>query len=208
VNIISRTKGTTLLLTLLLASLTAEADWSANVGWASDYFYRGILQAPSSASGGVDFEASGFYAGTWAADVWDGLEIDGYFGYAREFGGVDVGLGFTGYYYTGNFDDTYQEINLSSSYGIATIDIALGEYQNFDAGTLDYAWYALTLEKNGFHGRLASFDRDFDGAYLELGYALSLSEIDLGFKAILSNSDLTGSPDESLVFSIGKVFDF
>ncbi|MEQ9561815.1 MAG: TorF family putative porin [Woeseiaceae bacterium] len=199
---------TSLAIASLLASAASQADWSANVGFASDYFYRGIFQAPSSASAGLDFESNGFYAGTWAADVADGLEIDGYFGYAKEFGGIDVGIGFTGYYYTGDFDDTYQEINLTTGYGIATLDVALGEYDNFDGGTQDYAWYALTLAKNGFYGRIASFNRDFDGEYVELGYDFSLAEVDLGIKAIVSNEDLTGDNEEALVFTIGKSFDF
>lgn len=199
---------TSLAIASLLASAASQADWSANVGFASDYFYRGIFQAPSSASAGLDFESNGFYAGAWAADVADGLEIDGYFGYAKEFVGIDVGIGFTGYYYTGDFDDTYQEINLTTGYGIATLDVALGEYDNFDGGTQDYAWYALTLAKNGFYGRIASFNRDFDGEYVELGYDFSLAEVDLGIKAIVSNEDLTGDNEEALVFTIGKSFDF
>lgn len=207
-NSIPKTTGVSIALAALLACTTAQADWSANIGWASDYFYRGILQAPTSASGGIDFEANGFYAGTWAADVKDGLEVDGYFGYAKEFSGIKVGIGFTGYYYTGDFDDTYQEINLSTGYGIATIDVAIGEYENFDAETQDYAWYALTLARDGFYGRIAGFSRDFEGEYVELGYDFSVAEVDLGFKAILSNSDLTGTSDESLVFTIGKSFDF
>ena len=56
-------------LALALLASTAQADFSANLGYASEYHYRGILQKNSSASGGVDFEQGGFYAGTWAADV-------------------------------------------------------------------------------------------------------------------------------------------
>ena len=52
--------------TLLLASGLAQADWSANLGFASDYYFRGIFQKASSANGGVDYEKSGFYAGVWA----------------------------------------------------------------------------------------------------------------------------------------------
>lgn len=205
-NIISRTTGTTLLLTTLLVSLRAHADWSANAGFASDYFYRGIFQSSSSASGGVDLESQGFYAGTWAADVSDGLEVDGYFGYNGSVGeDLSYGVGFTGYYYTGDFDDTYQEINLSAGYGIATVEVALGRY---DAPlSQDYAWYSLKLEKNGFYGRVAGFGRDFDGNYVELGYDFSLAEIDLGIRAIVSDRDLPGGPNESLVFTVGKSFD-
>ena len=97
----------------LISSGAAQADLSANVGFASDYYFRGIFQATSSASAGLDYESGGFYAGTWAADVRDGLEVDGYFGYGGEVGDFGYGIGFTGYFYTGDFDDTYQEINLA-----------------------------------------------------------------------------------------------
>jgi len=197
---------------VLLASTVAWAgqahsELSANVGWASDYFYRGILQAPSSASAGMDFEKSGFYAGTWAADVDDGLEIDAYLGYGNTISDIDYSVGFTGYYYTGDFDDTYQEINLGAGYGYASLDVAVGRYDNFGGPTQDYTYYSLTVGKAGFYGKAGGFKQDFDGEYLEFGYETSLAEIELGFSAIFANSDLAGESTESLVITIGKVFD-
>ena len=38
----------------LLGSALAQAEFSANLGFASDYYFRGIFQAQSSASGGID----------------------------------------------------------------------------------------------------------------------------------------------------------
>ena len=145
----------------LLSSGLANAQWSANLGFASDYFFRGIYQSQSSASGGIDYENNGFYAGVWAADVGDGLskddpstghaglEVDGYFGYGGEVGDFSYGIGYTGYFYTDDFDDTYQEINLSGGYGIATVDVAIGKYDDFTGPEQDYTYYSLTLEKNG-----------------------------------------------------------
>jgi hypothetical protein len=193
--------------TLMLCANMAMADLSANIGWASDYFYRGILQAPTSASAGIDYEQNGFYAGTWAADVKDGLEIDGYLGYATEIQGISYSVGFTGYYYTGDFDDTYQEINLGLGYGYATLDVAVGEYDNFGGGKQDYTYYALTLARNGFYGKVGGFAQDFEGEYLELGYGTTVAELDLGIAAIFANSELVGNSSESLVFTIGKSFD-
>jgi uncharacterized protein (TIGR02001 family) len=77
---------------LLLLASTAHADFSANLGYASEYHYRGIFQKNSSASGGIDYESGGFSAGTWAADVGDGLEVDGYFGYGTSIGEIDFGV--------------------------------------------------------------------------------------------------------------------
>ena len=191
----------------LVASATASADWSANIGWASEYHFRGIFQKNSSASGGVDFEQNGFYVGTWAADVGDGLEVDGYFGYGGEFEDFGYSVGFTGYYYTGDFDDTYQEINLGGSYGPLAVDVAVGEYENFDGPTQDYTFASVTLEGNGFYGTFGTFSQDFDGDYLELGYGTTFSEVDIGIALILANDDLIGDEDETLVFTIGKSFD-
>lgn len=200
--------------TLALLSSAAQAEWSANLGWASEYHFRGIFQHSSSASGGVDFEQDGFYAGTWAADVGDGLEVDGYFGYGGEYQDFTYGIGFTGYYYTGDFDDTYQEINLGFGYNILSVDVAIGEYDNFGGPTQDYTYYALTLEQNGFYGTFAGFSQDADGEYIELGYGTTVADIDLGISLIFANDDLLCAPgdplcseDESLLFTIGKSFD-
>lgn len=196
-----------LVASLLTVSAAANAEWSANIGYVSEYIFRGIPQKTSSASGGVDFESNGFYVGTWAADVGDGLEVDGYLGYGFSAGPVDLSVGFTGYYYTGDFDDTYQEINLGAAFGLVSLDVAVGEYENFDGPTLDYTYYALTLEKNGFYGTYAGFSQDAEGEYVELGYGTTVSDIDLGVALIFGNSDLLGESDEEIVFSIGKSFD-
>jgi len=207
---------------MALAALTlfavgnAYAEVTANLGFASDYYFRGILQAPTSANGGIDFEKDGFYAGTWAADVKDGLEVDGYFGYGTEVGDVGLSVGYTGYFYTGDFDDTYQEINLGASFGLVTLDVAIGQYDgDFDDQTpgnqQDYIYYALTLEKNGFYGKYAGFSQDASGDYFELGYGTTVAEIDLGLALLINDKDLNirseTSGDESLIFTIGKSFD-
>ena len=207
------TLKTGLIAAVLLTSATASAEWSANVGFASDYYYRGLFQKSSSASGGVDFTAGGFYAGVWAADVGgdiapDGVEVDGYFGYGLDVGEFNLGAGYTNYYYTGDFDDTYQEINLGTGYGIVSLDVAIGQYENFDGPTNDYTYYALTLEKNGFYGKYAGFTQDFEGEYIEAGYGTSVADFDVGVYLLFSNAELTGEKNEAIVLTIGKTFDF
>ena len=68
---------------------------------------------------------------------------------------------------TGDFDETYQEINLSAGYGIATLDVAIGEYDSPPDTAIctpslppicspdksDYTFVSLTLEKDGFYGK-------------------------------------------------------
>ena len=191
----------------LLGSSVASAGWSANLGYASEYHFRGLLQKNSSASGGIDYESGGFYVGSWAADVGDGLEVDGYFGYGGEVGDVSYSVGYTGYFYTGDFDDTYQEINLGGAFSGLSLDVAIGQYDNFTGPTLDYTFAALTFEHKGFYGTYGTFSQDFDGDYIELGYGTTISEIDFGISLILANDDLVGNDDESLIFTIGKSFD-
>jgi uncharacterized protein (TIGR02001 family) len=200
-------RPTGLITALLLVSGAAQAEWSANAGFASEYYYRGIFQESTSASGGLDFESNGFYAGTWAADVGDGLEIDGYFGYATDVGAVSLSAGFTGYYYSGDFDDTYQEINLGAGLGLFSLDVAIGQYDNFDGPTQDYIFYSVTAEKSGFYGKVGGFSKDFEGEYFEAGYGTTIAEIDFGVALIFSNSDLVGESDETIVFTLGKSFD-
>ncbi|NNF16108.1 MAG: hypothetical protein HKN70_05130 [Gammaproteobacteria bacterium] len=189
-------------------SVASHAQWSGNIGWVSDYLFRGIFQSDSSAYGGIDYEQNGFYIGTWAADVDDGLEIDGYFGYGGEYGDFSYGIGFTGYYYTGNFDDTYQEINVSAGYGPVTVDAAFGDYENFNGPTQDYTFFSITAEHNGFYGKFGSFSQDLNGDYFEFGYGTTISELDVGLALVIANDDLVGANDDSLVFSIGKSFQF
>ena len=201
------TKTAGLLAAGLLWGTAAQADFSANIGWASDYYYRGIFQSSSSASGGLDYEGGGFYAGTWLADVGDGLEVDGYVGYGGEVGDFTYGVGFTGYYYTGDFDDTYQEINLSAGYGLVTLDYAAGQYENFTGPSQDYGYYSFTFEKSGFYGKYAGFTQDFAGEYFEVGYGTTVAGLDIGLSLIFANKDLVGQSEESAVFTIGKSFD-
>jgi hypothetical protein len=213
---------TALVATLLAASTVAQADTTANIGYASEYHFRGILQKTSSASGGVDYESGGFYVGTWAADVGDGLEVDGYFGYGTTVGDVDLSIGYTGYFYTGDFDDTYQEINLGAAFGMVSLDVAFGEWDAppSDADCTasippvcspsksDYFYYELTFAgESGLYATLGGFSQDFEGEYLQLGYDTTVADLDLGVALILANDDLIGEADESLVLTIGKSFD-
>lgn len=199
----------------LLVGQVAHADMSYNIGYASEYYFRGVLQKESSASAGADYTKDGFYIGTWAADVGDGLEVDGYFGYGIETdSGVTASLGFTGYYYTGEFDDTYEEINLNVGYGIFGLEYTVGEHENF-GDERDYDFLAATLTfENGVYGTYGTWGDDLDGEYLELGWGTTIAEIDFSLAVVLSSDELSdeldsdGDPTESeaLVFTIGKTF--
>jgi uncharacterized protein (TIGR02001 family) len=189
---------------------TCMAEVSANIGWVSDYIFRGIFQTTSSAYAGIDYASdSGLYVGTWAADVGQGLENDLYFGYA---GGEDFTykIGYTGYFYSDDFDDTYNEVNLGIGYGIFALDVALGKWDGF-GNKQDYTFTSITISpEKGPYFKVGSFSQDFDGDYFELGYTWSFEEqgIDLSF-AYDYSSDLPvdgSGADNAIVFGIKKNF--
>ena len=114
-----------------LVGAAQEAEVTANGGWVSQYYYRGALQKESSASAGLDVAVADFSAGTWAADVGDGTEVDLYTSYGVDINDiVSVSLGGTAYLYTGEFDDTYLEVNLGVGFGPISIEYSVGQYRS------------------------------------------------------------------------------
>ncbi len=197
-------KTTTLLSSLVVTAVailpaTSHAEVAANIGWSSEYLYRGIFQEDSSAFAGIDYTSdSGFYLGTWGADVGTGIEGDLYFGFA---GGEDFTykIGYTGYYYSDDFDDTYNEVNLGIGYGMFALDVAVGEWDGFGTPA-DYTFTSVTLSpEKGPYYKIGSYGDDFDGDYFELGYTVSVGGddgVDLTF-ALVNSDDLNVSdPDD------------
>ncbi|MDB5968315.1 MAG: hypothetical protein JWQ90_765 [Hydrocarboniphaga sp.] len=90
----------------MLASSSAFAGATGNVGGVSEYMFRGLSQNPDDPSiqGGLDYAFdSGLYVGTWASNIdWGagGTELDLYGGFTKKFTdliGIDVGA--IGYIY-------------------------------------------------------------------------------------------------------------
>jgi uncharacterized protein (TIGR02001 family) len=208
--------GSVLVATLASSGAVFAGSLSGNVGMVSDYFYRGIDQETgATASAGLDFDAgNGLAVGVWGADVLDGIEYDLYGSYSGEVNEFSYSVGFTGYFYTGEFDDTYKEINLGVGYGPVSLAHAIGTYDT-DPDTEDYSFTSITLEQGGAYVTYGSFGKDFDGNYVELGYGMEVGGFDTGIAIINSNKDLSNQVDAngddtsevSMVFSLGKSFD-
>jgi len=206
------TSGIALLCTL--ASSAQAVDVTANVGYMSEYIFRGISQSDSSAMGGVDVKTNGFYLGTWGADVEQGLEVDLYGGYNGAIGDISYGVGATGYFYTDDFDDDYKEVNLSLGYRILSISAAIGEYDNFGDSTLDYTYIAPRIDYEGFYGLVGLFSQDFDTTYYEAGYGSQFEPIGVDYKisliytddTLIKDTDDSDSGETSLMLSVSKTF--
>lgn len=204
-------RQTMILLSFGFVPAVSMAEVSGNIGFVSDYIFRGIYQAASSGSGGVDYaHDSGFYVGTWVADVDDGLETDLYFGYGSDVGEFSWGVGFTGYYYTDLFDNTYEEVNLGIGYSFVSLDVAIGGYD--DPNPLaadDYTFASLTFEvPNGPYFTFGSWGDEFTGDYVEVGYGFEWHGFDLSIALINSDdlvlSSVNQTAEYNLVFGITK----
>jgi hypothetical protein len=158
---------------------------SYNIGYMSEYWYRGYYMSESSVSFGADVEMGNFYVGTWWADVDKGVEYDIYGGYNFSLMGVPMYAGFTGYYYSDNFDSDYQEINIGADMGFMSIDAAVdGEYQ-LAAGDQGYQHYTITVPLS-FVGLPIDYQYQtwtgeaITGHNHELHYGMTVSGVDVG----------------------------
>ena len=207
------------LATCALASTSAFAQLTTNVGVASEYYFRGVLQKSSSASAGVDYTQDGIYVGAWTADVGQGLEVDGYGGYAYsdEASGWNAKIGYYGYFYTGSFDNTYQEINLGLGYKMLSLEYNKGKHDlNTVAGgpKQDYTFYAATITSNGFYGKFGKWGSDFSGDYWEFGYGFKVAELDATVATIFNSKELSDQVDlkgnkergQAIVLTLKKTF--
>jgi uncharacterized protein (TIGR02001 family) len=195
-------------------TVAIAADISANIGFNSEYIFRGIPQAKHSAFSGFDLESGGFYAGTWAADVGDGYEIDYYGGYGFEASDFGFTAGATWYTYTSDFDDQYLELNLGVNWKILSLEITTGKYANFTGPELDYSFYSISALHNGFFASIGAFGQDFDGGYFEAGYGNTFRVqghdwFEYMIAAIHSDATLLGDrSDTSYVLSLSRAYDF
>jgi uncharacterized protein (TIGR02001 family) len=204
--------------------VSAQAEVTANAGFLNEYFYRGIYQNTSSANGGLDVSANVFSAGTWAADVGDGAEVDLYAGVGIPLGeSASLYLGGTGYFYTGDFDNTYLEGNVGLAFGPLSVDGAYGSYRTEPEAT-EYAFLSITAEAPyGLFATVGSlafdlgpaggplenlFDNDLAAQYLEAGYGFTAADLDFTISALWQNSvaAFASTDNVALVFTVSKTF--
>lgn len=216
--------------TAMVIPTVAQAGASANFGMVSSYVFRGLSQTGSAGQAGIDFETdTGLYIGTWASQVGsgnagqNGLEYDLYFGWSGSTGDVDLGVGYTGYFYTNGFDSMYNELNLSAGFGAVTLNLNPGVWDSANSeGDDSTNYYNLNVSGDigpisatlGYNDWDTSNSSSKDGAvntYLELSYSKEL------FKGVDGSITYVGSRAEDaagdahmqnyLVFGISTAFD-
>jgi hypothetical protein len=131
-------------------------------------------------------------------------------------------VGYTGYFYTDDFDDTYQEVNLGIGASIFALDVAVGEWDGF-GNSQDYIFASLTVSPEvGPYYKLGSWSGDYadllfagSAEYLEVGHVFSLEDfgVDVSIAATWSEDLVVGDWDDgeitgdyAIVFGVKKNF--
>ena len=110
---------------------------------------------------------------------------------------------------------------IETSLGKANVDLRLRFETVSQDNALDDAT-AFTLRTkanfktnahNGFYGTVASWGKDSEGEYIQLGYDTEIGGFDAGIALIFNDEDTNVSDDvdsgddQSIIFTIGKSFD-
>tara|TARA_B100000780_G_scaffold40446_1_gene25122 strand:+ start:799 stop:1398 length:600 start_codon:yes stop_codon:yes gene_type:complete len=196
------------LLTILLTSLITLpgfAGTSANVGFSSDYIWRGMTQTSGDPAmfGGFDFAAeSGFYAGIWGSNVsfseGAGNELDTYLGYNFAFGDIDIDVNYVNFGYPGDSGLDFQEIGVALSYSDFGIAYYSGQDGAPDYMDLSYSIGAFSLSYGDYDSYGTNYA--FDWAFLCGSYNCALTYSDFSSDSI----DLID--ENAFVFSITTNF--
>lgn len=123
------------------AAEVLDGELSGNVGFFTDYVYRGFTQTGGEAAiqGGIDWgHESGFYVGSWGSNVDFGgaadesLEVDIYGGFSNSFESIpelSYDLGVLYYWYPGtddSFDYNFVEFYGSLGYDFEVVSTSVG----------------------------------------------------------------------------------
>ncbi len=199
-------------------SVPAQAEVSANVGFVSDYYFRGANLGDGGAYAGVDFEAGGFFAGTWWIDDSsagnDGMENDWYLGYGMEHGAFSWSVGYTRYEYSYT-NDYEHEFVVGLAVGPVSAEIVSGSDEDKADGSevsTDYMVYSLSYEQGPFGVTAGYYEADttptYDYTWVEFSVSGTIAEgIDASFNIGAKASDDEGTNDGYAYLDFSKSFD-
>lgn len=216
------TAAVVLLASASVSQAETEISYSANIGFMSDYMYRGIHQSSSSAMGGLDIEYGNFYIGTWWADLQEdgwvtgshrGFEYDVYAGFGFDItDAISASIGYTIYRYTDKganaFDDDYDEVNIGLGFAASdslsfAIDYAIGENTATDQSETDYDVLTIAVDYMGIYALFGTWGvteddaskSEVDADWMEFGYSRSVGDFDLSAGFVLSEKELATASD-------------
>ncbi len=219
-------------------ALAAGEDFevSANVGFVSEYSFRGIAQSDEqpAVQGGFDVaHSSGLYAGVWGSNVdfndddQAHLEVDLYAGYSGSFKGLSYDLGAIYYAYPGaddSLDYDFYELSFALGYDFEIFSTSASvnyspEYFGNSGDALYYAAnvdvplvYDITL--SGHVGYQTIDDNDAFGVpdytdwSIGLGYNLKGFDISLAYidTDLDEPSECSDGCAERIILSVSRSF--
>lgn len=206
----------------MLASSASMAEVSTNVGFTSDYLWRGVTQSgdDSAISGGIDYShESGFYAGTWTSSLGGGsqYELDLYAGFSGEASSVSYDVGLIQYMYPiGDEKLDFTEAQVTVGYGPASLYVAQTIDTEDSSASADSLYVALSAETAVSKDYTVGFTfGSYSGDDIKAGFgddythlALKLSKEDFTFAIEKNNIDnaMKVDNDPRVTVSWGKSF--
>lgn len=185
--------------------MTAMAEMSGNIGYTSNYLWRGQTQTndQSAISGGIDYShSSGFYAGLWTSNVsWTptpGSELDAYLGYAGKAGEFTYDVGYINYGYPQNSGSDFSEVYLGGGYGPVSF-----KYSTDSANSTSYMELGASFDLSEKMGLGLHYGSGTAGTY-DTDYSVTLSSGDFSFGISNWSNDTTYKP----FVSYSQSFDF
>jgi uncharacterized protein (TIGR02001 family) len=159
--------------------MTASAALSGNIGYTSNYLWRGMTQTSdaSAISGGIDYSHdSGVYAGLWTSNVTGGSELDAYVGYSGEAGDFSYDVGYISYMYPQTMGAAdFSEIYVGGGYGPASLTYSLDSAN--DTSYIDLSASFDLSEKMGMGVHYGTWGNSASGT----DYSVTLTSGDFSF---------------------------
>jgi uncharacterized protein (TIGR02001 family) len=178
-----------------LPALASDHTVTANVGFVTDYIYRGIAQTSHKPAlqGGVDYShASGFYAGLWGSNVsWikdsaalvsgdKTIELDTYLGYKGTAAEVSYDIGAVRYNYLGDGKadtaNAFTSADTAELYGAAT-----------------YKWFTAKYSYSLLDGFL-TFPGTKGTSYFDISGSYTLEDTGVILGAHVGKQDIKNNP--------------
>jgi uncharacterized protein (TIGR02001 family) len=144
----------------------APSPFTGNVGFATEYLYRGIAQTAGKPAlqGGFDYaHASGAYVGVWGSNIsWlenagvsgASLEVDIYGGYKGTMGDLGYDVGILTYNYPGTLAPGMTNPNTTELYGAVTWKILTVKYSQSTSNLFGVA----NSKRSGYLEMNAAYD--------------------------------------------------
>ena len=210
-------------------AFAGDVEVSSNIGFVSDYVFRGVSQSDESIAvqGGFDVSyGNGLYAGVWGSNVdFDdnsqaSSEIDLYAGYAGSINDISYDVGAIYYAYPGasrSLDYDFWELSLAAGYDFGSVatSASINYSPEFFGETGDAYYYALNadmplpadLSLSAHVGHQAFDDDDLDD-YTDwsIGLGYNYSGFDLSLQYIDTNLDDVEVAEDRIVFGVSRSF--